>query len=99
MTKRKKPIPDFASEAEEREYWDSHDTTEHFDTAGAKRVSLPNLRPSSPLRAISLRLPESLIGDLKKIAAGKAVAYQALARMYLAERVEAERPRKKRNAG
>jgi hypothetical protein len=53
MTKRKKPlkpIPAFKTEAEEREYWDSHDTTEHFETAGAKRASLPKLRPSSPKR-------------------------------------------------
>ena len=29
--KRLKPIPKFRSRKEEREFWDTHDTTEYFD--------------------------------------------------------------------
>ena len=75
------PVPRFESEAEERAYWESHDSAEHLDWAQATRVTLPNLRPTS--KAISLRLPISLLERIK-VAAHKArralpVADQGLA--------------------
>ena len=48
MTKRKtKPIPEFASEADEQEFWATHDTTEYFEWDKARRVAFPNLKPST----------------------------------------------------
>ena len=55
MTKPTKPIPKFASEAQERAYWATHDSTKHLDWSKAKKVTLANLKPST--EAISLRLP------------------------------------------
>ena len=45
MSKKLKPVPAFASEAEEREYWETHDSTEHVDWTQARRAVLPNLKP------------------------------------------------------
>ncbi|MGC1457427.1 MAG: CopG family antitoxin [Steroidobacteraceae bacterium] len=41
-----KPVPDFATEAEEREFWLTHDTTEYVDWSNGERVTFPNLKPS-----------------------------------------------------
>jgi CopG antitoxin of type II toxin-antitoxin system len=54
MRKRARPIPNFESEAEERRFWESHDSTEYMDWSRAERVRLRNLRPSTT--SISLRL-------------------------------------------
>jgi CopG antitoxin of type II toxin-antitoxin system len=45
MRKRSEPIPTFESEAEERRFWESHDSTDHLDWSRAERVRLPSLRP------------------------------------------------------
>ncbi len=42
-----KPIPHFASEAEEREFWRTHDSAEYLDLKHAESVTLPNLKPSA----------------------------------------------------
>lgn len=86
--KKPKYIPKFESEDEEREFWATHDLTEYFDFSRAIRVSLPNLQPST--RTISLRLPESLLADLKVLANRLDVPYQSLMKVYLAERVVRE---------
>jgi CopG antitoxin of type II toxin-antitoxin system len=48
MKKKLKPIPHFRNEAEEREFWETHDTTDYFDWSKARRVSFPNLKLSTP---------------------------------------------------
>ena len=47
MNKQTKPIPKFATEAQERAYWEKHDSTEHLDWTNAKKVTLPNLKPTT----------------------------------------------------
>lgn len=47
MRKRAEPIPTFASEAEERRFWESRDSTQYVDWSAAERVRLPNLKPST----------------------------------------------------
>ena len=49
---------------------------------------LPNLKPS--LKTISLRLPESMLEELKLLANKQDVPYQSLLKMFLAERIEKE---------
>ena len=44
---RKKQIPKFKNEEEERAFWDAHDSTEYLDWAKGKRVTLSNLKPST----------------------------------------------------
>lgn len=88
MRARKK-IPTFNSEDAERVFWSAHDSTEHLDWSQAGKISTPNLRPT--LRTISLRLPESMIAELKSLANQRDVPYQSLLKVFLAERIKQER--------
>ena len=83
-----KKIPKFKNEDEERDFWASHDSTEYINWKPAKRVTLPNLKPS--VKKISLRLPESMLEELKLLANKKDVPYQSLMKIFLAERIEKE---------
>ncbi|MBI5826901.1 MAG: BrnA antitoxin family protein [Deltaproteobacteria bacterium] len=83
-----KKIPRFKSEDEEREFWATHDSSEHIDWKKAKRVVLPELKPS--LKTISLRLPESMIEELKLLAHKKDVPYQSLLKIFLSEKINEE---------
>lgn len=87
----KKQVPEFRSEDEEREFWATHDSAAYIDWSHAKRRKFPNLKPS--LRTISLRLPVSMIEDLKMLANKRDVPYQSLLKVFLAERLERERRR------
>ena len=86
-----KPVPEFQSEDEEREFWANHDSTEFIDWRSAGRRTSPNLKPT--LRTISLRLPVYMIEDLKVLANKRDVPYQSLLKVFLAERLEKERRR------
>jgi predicted DNA binding CopG/RHH family protein len=86
MTAKLKPIPSFASETDERAYWESHDSTEHIDWSKAEKVRLPNLKLSST--SISLRLPVRLLERIKIAANKRDVPYQSLIKMWLAEKVD-----------
>lgn len=90
MSERKslQAIPKFKSEDEEREYWATHDSTDHIDWSQAKPVTFSRLKPST--RTISLRLPEALIENLKMLANKRDVPYQSLLKIFLAERVDEE---------
>ena len=88
---KKKRVPEFRSEDEERRFWAENDSSEFIDWASASRRKLPNLRPS--LRTISLRLPVAMIEDLKVLANKRDVPYQSLLKVFLAERLRKERRR------
>jgi predicted DNA binding CopG/RHH family protein len=83
-----KKIPRLKSEAKEREFWAKADSTDYIDWSKAKKVVFPNLKPS--LRTISLRLPESMLEELKRLANKHDVPYQSLIKLFLAERIEKE---------
>ncbi|HLE19357.1 MAG TPA: BrnA antitoxin family protein [Syntrophales bacterium] len=83
-----KKIPKFKTEDEEREFWATHDSTDYVDWNKARRVVLPELKPS--LKTISLRLPESMLEKLKLIAHKKDVPYQSLLKIFLSEKIEEE---------
>jgi predicted DNA binding CopG/RHH family protein len=87
MTKQPEPVPAFASEAEERAWWEAHDSTPHVDWSKAERARFPNLKPTTT--AISLRLPVSLLDRIKAAAHKRDVPYQSLIKMWLAEKVDA----------
>lgn len=82
------PIPRFRTEAEEREFWSTHDTTEYVDWSKARRAVFPNLHPST--KTISLRLPAPLLADLKALANERDVPYQSLLKVFLADQVRRE---------
>jgi predicted DNA binding CopG/RHH family protein len=85
---KKKPIPKFQNEDEEREFWASNDSSDYIDWKKARRLTFPNLKPST--RTISVRLPESLLDDLKTLANKRDVPYQSLLKIFLAKRIEKE---------
>jgi predicted DNA binding CopG/RHH family protein len=87
-----KKIPTFKSEAEERAFWAHADSTEYIAWEKATSTRFPNLRPTST--AISVRLPETLLTELKLLANEQDVPYQSLLKVYLADRVKAERRRR-----
>lgn len=88
-----KNIPEFKNEAEEFEFWSNADSTEYVDWSKAKRVRFPNLKPS--LRTISVRLPVAMVEDLKMLANQRDVPYQSLLKVFLAERLQQERLRRR----
>jgi predicted DNA binding CopG/RHH family protein len=96
MTRSKrtlKKIPTFKNEDQERQFWAKADSTEYVDWSKARIVRFPNLRPSTT--AISVRLPETLLTELKLLANERDVPYQSLLKVYLADRVATERRRKR----
>lgn len=100
MTRRKpvlKKIPAFRTEDEERDFWAEADSTEYVDWSKARPMRFPLLRPTST--AISIRLPATLLTELRLLANEQDVPYQSLLKVYLAERVASERKRKRARAG
>jgi len=85
MTRARKAAPTFASEAEERAYWERPDSRADLDWRRAKRTRLPNLMPSTT--AISLHLPVGLLEQIKIAAHKRDVPYQSLMKMWLVEKV------------
>ena len=84
-----KLIPKFKDEAEEAEFWATHDSTEYVDWSKAiVNPSFPNLKLST--KTITIRVTESLLSSLKMLANKKDVPYQSLAKMFLDERVKKE---------
>ena len=84
--RNRKPLPAFESEAAERAFWETHDSTDYVDWGAAERARLPNLKPST--RAISLRLPVTLLESIKVAANKRDFPCQSLIKMWLTEKVE-----------
>lgn len=83
-----KQIPKFKNEEEEREFWATHDSTDYINWDKAEKITFYNLKPS--VKKISLRLPETMIEELKLLANKRDVPYQSLLKIFLAERIEKE---------
>jgi predicted DNA binding CopG/RHH family protein len=85
MPKHLKKIPAFKNEAQERRFWETHDSTDYVDWHRAERVRLPNLKPST--QTISLRLPTHLLETIKIEAHKRDIPYQSLIKAWLKEKV------------
>ena len=85
MKKRLKPIPKFANEDEERQFWEHHDTSEYLDWSQAQQVVMPKLKPTT--KTISLRLPQHLLDSIKAAANARHVPYQSLIKVWLQEKL------------
>ena len=81
----KKAIPKFKTEAQERAYWETHDSNVHVEWSQAQKVRLPNLRPTT--KTISLRLPQHLLDGIKVAANARDVPYQSLIKVWLQEKL------------
>jgi predicted DNA binding CopG/RHH family protein len=85
MNKQLKPIPKFATEAEEQAFWTKEDSTDYLDWTKARKVVLPNLKPTT--KTISLRLPQHLLDSIKAAANSRDVPYQSLIKVWLQEKL------------
>jgi predicted DNA binding CopG/RHH family protein len=85
MDKQLKQIPVFADEAQERTFWETHDSTDYLDWSKAQPVVLPNLKPTT--KTISLRLPQHLLDSIKAAANSRDVPYQSLIKVWLQEKL------------
>jgi len=80
------PIPKFATEDEEREFWATHDATDYFDRSKAQRGVFPNLKPSTT--SISLRMSIQMLERLKIAANRRDIPYQSLIKVWLDEKLK-----------
>lgn len=85
MSKQTKTVPKFTTEAQERAFWEKNDSADYQDWAKAKRVVLPNLKPTT--KTISLRLPQHLLDSIKTAANARDVPYQSLIKVWLKEKL------------
>lgn len=86
MSRKRKPIPRFKNEVEERRFWETYDSADYVDWNKAERTRLPNLKPSTT--SISLRLPVALLERIKIAANRQDVPYQSLIKTWLAEKTK-----------
>ena len=89
MRKNKpKPLPEFKNEDEEREFWVTHEIVDYVDTRKPIKLDFSHLKPST--QTVTLRMPGSMVDDLKIIANKNDVPYQSLIKVFLAERIQTE---------
>jgi len=92
-----KKIPDFKTEEEEARFWDEHDSTKFIEEFEPVEVEVsPELEEKIISRRelkkpITLRLEPKQIDMVKKIAVMKGLPYQTLIRMWIKERIKAEK--------
>lgn len=79
----------FRTEAEERAFWESHDSSDYVNWSQAKPAAFPNLKPST--KTISLRLPQGLLDRIKIEANKRDMPYQSLIKAWLADDVVGSR--------
>lgn len=84
-----KATPKFKTEAEEKDFWEKHDSSDYVDWKQAQSVLMPNLKPST--KTISLRLPEGLLDSIKIEANKLDMPYQSLIKVWLADDVKQSR--------
>lgn len=65
MARKIKPVPRFSTEAEERAYWETHNSADHLDWSKAKKVRLPNLKENDRYRSLKALDMLSRIGLVK----------------------------------
>ncbi len=94
MNKVKK-IPKFKNEDEERDFWAKNDSTDYIDWDKAQNnPAMPNLKPST--KTISLRLPLTMLDQLKSISNKKDVPYQSYIKVILDEKIKEESIQRKK---
>ena len=87
-TNKLKNIPVFKNGEEESKFWSKNSVTDYFEFSSKNNVAFPNLKYST--ESISIRLPKSLLDDVKSIANKKDVPYQSLIKVYLSDKVSEE---------
>ena len=88
MKKKLKKIPKFKNEDDERSFWAEVDSSDYIDWSKAEIVTLSKLKPST--KTISLRLPESMLEEIRTIANKHDVPYQSFIKIILKEKIDQE---------
>src|SRR5262245_32878886 len=78
--------PTFKSDAQEADLWVSHDSTEYIDYSRGRKTIFPRFKPLA--ETISLRLPRSLLDQLKTLTNKRDVPYQKLLKQFLLKHVQ-----------
>jgi predicted DNA binding CopG/RHH family protein len=78
-----KDMPSFKSEKEEKKFWETHDSADYINWNNSKKVAFPELKPST--QSISIRLPCSLLEEIKVKANKRDVPYQSFIKILLSE--------------
>lgn len=86
MNKKIRKIPRFKNEDEEREFWSTHSTIDYIENFKPVKFDLSGLKLST--KTISIRLPESMIAQLKILANKRDVPYQSLLKILLGEKLK-----------
>ncbi len=89
---KRKPSARKRRRAEIRDY-DTQDTSDMIDTAKPltlKKIGL-ELPPAPLTQVVSIRLPSTLLNQLKAYASARDVPYQALIKLFLAESLQRRR--------
>lgn len=81
-------IPKFKNEDAERDFWAIHDATDYFDMDHPVKLDLSELKPSAS--PVTVRLPISMLDDLKMLANRRDVPYQSLMKVLLAQKLAEE---------
>lgn len=92
MPRMKRQTSSARKAARERAHWLNPSSANKLDWSAARRMRFPDLAPSTA--TISLRLPASMLEDLKVLANERDVPYQSLLKVFLAERLAGERKRR-----
>lgn len=92
MTKRRRGsrrIPEFMNRDEEAAWWDTHDLSDYWDEFSPVNIEVSPRILSK--KSMSVRLPEATLRELAHL---KGVGHTTLARMWIIERLSAEKTRK-----
>lgn len=81
-------LPQFQSEQEESDFWDTHDSTDYFHEM--KEVDYTFFVDVRPKNQISLHFTTETIDQLKSVANKKGIGYEAMIRVWVMERLAAE---------
>jgi predicted DNA binding CopG/RHH family protein len=91
-------IPKFKSEQEEIEFWDTHSSVNYLEDSEevkdppelSDELKEKIIGRKQKKRLLTLRLDQELIDRTKEIAQRKAIGYQTLMRMWIAESLNRE---------
>ncbi|MEW5899058.1 MAG: CopG family antitoxin [Bacillota bacterium] len=90
-----KELPEFKSEREEAEFWDTHNSLDYLESDESVEIELDpelaaKIRERAQTKRVTLRLRVSQIEAAKEIARKKDIPYQTLIRSWVAEAIRRE---------
>jgi predicted DNA binding CopG/RHH family protein len=90
-----KELPEFKSEAEEAEFWDTHNSLDYLESDEPVEIELDpelaaKIRERAQTKRVTLRLRVSQIEAAKEIARKKDIPYQTMIRSWVAEAIQRE---------